>query len=498
MKLWKHLSPGLLVLAASMACRPADDGRETVAAAARDIPVTTSSPEALTAFREGQKAKDVGRDQEANALFENAVRLDPSFAYAYLNVAATAASAREFATNLELARAHLEGKSDGERILVEINQTFFDNDSEKRLELARSLVGRYPEGPRAWVVLAGMQGGQNQHEAARESLDRALELDPDFLAAHFAVWGSYLFSEPKDFARAEKAMWRCLEIDPEEAKPYENLGDVYRAMQDLERARELYSRAVEKDPSLKAASIKKGHINSFLGRFEEARADYDAGLAGTEGQTRVTYANYRAFVHLHAGDPRAALDELDGLLDLADTLEMPEDQRFGAKIFTLTNQATIALHHNLLADAERIVGRLAMVMRANSESVGDPEFTRHQEANILLWQGQLAARKGDSVIARAKAEEHRSLLEDDRNPRRFEGYHGLLGLIELLRGDAPAAVEQFERADLSVMYVKYHLALAEEAAGHAEQAKALFREVAQWNFNSVGFALVRKDALERI
>ena len=494
---WRQLSPGFLILATLTACQPGDDAGVTTTPVVSDIPVTTSSPEALGVFQQGQQAMDIGRYREANSLFDSAVQLDPSFAYAYLNIANTAASAREFATNLEQAKAHLEGKSDGERILVEISQTFFDNDSEKRLELARSLVERYPDGPRAWLVLAGMQGGQNQYEASRESLERAIELDETLLAAHFAAWNSYLFSEPKDFARAERAMWRSLEIAPEEAKPYENLGDVYRAMADLERARELYARALEKDPSLTAAAIKKGHVNSFLGRFEEARADYDKGLATAKDQTRVTYANYRAFTHLHAGDPRAALDELSGLLDLADTLGIPEDDVYGAKIFTLTNQATIALHHGLLADAEDILAQLATVMRANYESVGDADFTRHQEANILLWQSQLEARRGNLPAARERAEEHQALLAEDRNPRRFEGYHGLLGLIALLQDQPEQAIEHLEQSDLGVMYVKYHLALAAEAAGQDERAKALFKEVAEWNFNSVGYALVRQDALAR-
>ena len=117
---------------------------------------------------------------------------------------------------------------------------------------------------------------------------------------------------------------------------------------------------------------------------------------------------------------------------------------------------------------------------------------------MLLWQSQLAARRGDYEAALGKAEEHRALLEEDNNPRRFEGYHGLLGLVELLRGNYSEAAEQLAKSDLNEIYVKYHLALAEEGAGDAEKARQLFREVAEWNFNSVGFALVRKDALAKI
>ena len=170
----------------------------------------------------------------------------------------------------------------------------------------------------------------------------------------------------------------------------------------------------------------------------------------------------------------------------------------GAKTFTLTNSAAIALHHGLFAEAEDILAELDAVIRNNAERVGAPDFARQQEANLLLWQSQLAARRGDYPAAVARAEEHRALLAEDHNPRRFEGYHGLLGLVELLQGNHGAAAEQLRKSDRNEVYVKYHLALAEEGAGNLEEAKRLFKEVAEWNFNSVGFALVRKDALARM
>ncbi len=497
MRASRELASGLMILTVLAGCQPAEPPAPA-APVIEEIPVTTSSPEALADFERGRELLDVGRGQEANALFEAAAAKDPSFAFAYLNIAITAASLQEFSDSHRLATANLEGKSEGERLLAEILQTIFDNDAEKRIELARLLVEQYPRSPRAWLVLARTQGDLNQHQAARESMRQALELDPAFKAAHVVVWASYLFREPKDFARSEQAMLACLELDPDEAKLHENLGDVYRAMQQLERAGEMYTRAAEIDPSHSAVHIKKGHVNSFLGNFEQARAAYDAGVAGAKEQNRITYANYRSFTHLHAGDPRGALDELAGLLATADEVGIPEEQVFGAKIFTLTNQATIALHHGFFTAAKNILTELATVVRANIESVDAPELARQQEANLLLWQSRLAARTGDYEGALTIVEDHRKLLENDNNPRRFEGYYGLLGLVELLRGNSSQAVLQLGKSDLNSMYVKYHLALAEEGAGNAEEARRLFKEVAEWNFNSVGFALVRKDALARM
>ncbi len=462
-----------------------------------EIPITTSSEDARTAFLAGQAALDVGRPRLANDRFRSAEEKDPDFAYAYLGIANSAASAQEFKHSLDLAAERLEGKSDGERLLVEINQTFFDNDAERRIRLAETLVEEYPRSPRAWLTLGFMQGGLNRNQAARESMAKALELDPEMIAAHVALGFSYLFNDPKDFERARQSMERCVDLDPDEAKGYENLGDVHRALGDLEKAREYYTRATEMDSELSAAHLKRGHINSFLGDFDEARQAYDAGVEGAREANRANYANYRAFTHLHAGDPRGALDELGEILESIEAMEIPEHQVAGARNFALTNQATIALHEGLFDEAEAILAARAEVLRQDAEAIGDAGFRRLREANILLWEGRLAARRGDFEAAEATAEEHRELLADDTNPRRFEGYHGLLGLIELGRESFEAAVEHYQQANLTVMYVKYHLALAEEGAGNVEAARRLYAEVGSWNFNSVGFALVRKDALER-
>ena len=47
-------------------------------------------------------------------------------------------------------------------------------------------------------------------------------------------------------------------------------------------------------------------------------------------------------------------------------------------------------------------------------------------------------------------------------------------------------------------YIKYQLAVATEGAGDVAGAKKLFREVADYNFNALGFALIRKDAQQKV
>jgi tetratricopeptide (TPR) repeat protein len=461
-----------------------------------EIPITTASTSARTHFTVGEKLLDAGRPREAREHFRIAVDQDPTFAYGWLNLAFSAPSTQEFKEELDRAAQNLANKSEGERLRVEIARTFLDNNAERRLELAQTLTRTYPNSPRAWIVLGNAQGALNRHGMARESYGRAIALDPTMFLAQTAQGFSYLFSEPRDLTRAKQHMEQAIAANPAEAKGYEFLGDVNRAMNQLEDARAAYTRATERDPKLAVAVLKKGHINSFLGNYTEARSAYDAAIADGKEADKVTYGVYRAFANVHAGQPKAAVEELTAVARSADAA-VPSKQINGAKAFALVSAVQIALHNDLLDDAERVLALYTPVVRADAQAVNDANNTRLTEAAILSWESQLAARRGDFTTALAKANEHKRLVENDQNPRRLETYHSLLGQIELRQKNFAQAIPHFRQADLTDVYEKYNLALALEGAGQSAEARKLFQDVASWNFNSVGFALTRRDAMKR-
>jgi len=470
----------------------------TLLAAVEEIPISTRSSEARADFIAAQAALDRGDAAPANTLLREAVAKDPDFAYAWLNLGVASFSPEEFADSIKHAAAAAARASEGEKLLIQVNQRFLDGNFTSQLATARQLAEKYPRSPRALLNLAGVQIGQNQFAAARDSLRRAMQLDPSFVPAPLALATSYMFNEPRDMAQAEKYFRQTIALAPGEDNYYWLLGDVYRASNRLEEARDYYRRATLLDPNDATSPLKLGHVNSFLGHYDEARADYDRGLANAPLANKPFNTNYRIFSWVHAGEPQRAVRELEALVGQIDGMGLPADQRSGAKAFTLTNALTIALHHNLHEDAARVLNQLAEVLRANARAVGTEEFSRIQEANIAYLEGQLAARRGNYAEALRLAKKNAELVEPQGNPRKMENYHDLMGLINLLQRKYPQAVEQYRQADVvNNIYVKYHLALALEGAKQREEARRLFKDVGEWNFNSVQFALVRKDSLAR-
>ena len=131
------------------------------------------------------------------------------------------------------------------------------------------------------------------------------------------------------------------------------------------------------------------------------------------------------------------------------------------------------------------------MQRAIGREVGTEDAARLLEANCQAWEGLLAAYAGDYEAAGRSAEAAAELVAEDTNPRKMESYHWVLGVSALKQGDFEAARQHLRQADhANNIYIRYQLALAEEGAGDLEEAKRLFQQVAEFNFNSVGFALV--------
>lgn len=463
-----------------------------------EIPATTTSEAALAHFEQGQALFDVGRAVPALDHFRLAIEQDPTFVRAHIGIANTVFSPEEARTAIAQAAANLEGVSDGERTLVEIVQAGQDNNTDHQLELAKTLVQQYPNSPRAHLMLAGVQAARLEIDEARATMTRALELDPQMVAAHAGLFFSTLFQEPYDFDAAGRHASHVAELDPDNPMGYSFQGDVRRAVQDYAGARDFYTTALEKDPALGLAALKRGIVNTFLGNYDEARADYKLAADVDVGTNKITNANFSAFVHVYEGNPKAAITELEKIDAQYGDLEIPADQMRTVRQFTMANAATIALFNELIPEAKVAIKNLSALMRENAEATGDADFTRRQEAAIRIWEARLAARSGDFETAATKAEENKALLEGDANPRKLEPYNNVNGLIALLQGNAEHAIEHYEQGNVQNPFIKYHLGLAHEAAGNADKAREIFQEVADYQFVSAGTALVRPAALEKL
>jgi tetratricopeptide (TPR) repeat protein len=435
----------------------------------------------------------MGRSNDARPHFKKAVELDPDFAFGYLMTANTANSTAEYQTNLKMAVDHEASASEAERRFIEIANKGFNNDTRGQLEAAQRLVEVTPASPRAWMALANIQSAMGNEQEARATMMKVTEVAPTFVPAHMGLGNSYLFTEPRDLTKAQQYMEKAVELEPDEAAPHDLLGDTYRAQNQLEKAAQEYTRTAELDAKSGNGFQQRGHVHSFLGNYDQARADFDAAIQLEKGKNaEASFGVYRALVHVHEGNPKGAIDELNQLATRIDGMGIPEPT--GLKIFALNNAIQIALHHQMFPAAEQAIKQRNELLMKQAQQVGTAAADRNARANVAFIDGILAAEKGDYAAANAKANEYMAIVEPNTNPRKNEAAHTIMGYSSFKQGKFDEAITHYEQADPNDIYTTYYHAMALDGAGRTEEAQMLYQRVATWNFNSARLALVKKDA----
>lgn len=491
------LATALTVVISAGACTTTGIGTTTAASdqAPMAIPLSTQSVTARDEFLRGLRAGDIERNTEARQHFDRAVAADPNFALGHLYAAFFAPSPATYRNHLDEAIRLSDRASPIEQLWIRAEQKGLDNDTNGQLEILKQLVALTPSDPRALGFLAGVQFGAGRPADARATLERAIQVAPNFAPAFIQLGNSYLNIEPSDPAKGAIYIRQAVALEPNQPFTHDYMGDAYRAQNNLPAARAEYSRMIELDPSRAGAFQQRGHVNSFLGNYAEARADYDRAVALADPVNKTGLGQFRAFVHVFEGNPVAAEAELEQMAASIDGMNIPN--AVGAKIGVLNAQATIALHNRHFDVAQRAIDRLRDLYRQQGEMSRSDAFRRGNEANIAYWEGMLAARRSDAATTRAKAQEIMRLRAPDQSPRKNEAAHELLGMADLLEGNNTSAANHFAQANPNDIYVAYHRGLALEAAGRHAEAKPFFRRVADWNFNGPETALVKKEAAKR-
>ena len=465
---------------------------DAVTSAISGLPLTTASADARNHFLQGEREVDLTRFFDAQEHFRRAVAADSTFALGYLNVATTSNSLEDFKTNLARAEHFASSASEAEQIQIQIARKGFENDVSGQLALAEQLVAKFPQSPRALLILAGIQGGLNRQADNRATDEKALALAPNFLAVHIDIGNSYLSGEPKDFQKALQHFQAAEALAPNEPGMHDVLGDAQRALNNLPAARAEYTRGHELNPRDASLLQQRGHVNSFAGDYAAARADYDSSMALGRGNERGFFAPFRAYVSVYAGDTKGAIAELNQLVASADAMNLPDP--LAVKVNALANILIIAIETRDFPAAEAALKQRMLLTREQADKSGSAGFRRATEANGAYFNAWLAARKGDYATAKREADRYTTIVAPDANPRKMEAFHQLQGFIAAYQGKQADAAAHFAQGNQQDPYIQYQYATALDASGQSAKAKPMFQALAVYNFNSLGYALIRKEA----
>ena len=214
---------------------------------------TTDSPAALELYEQGRQAQMKFYWQDAGALFERALELDPQFVAARLALLETDKPSREERQRLiaELRTADRSRLTDRERFLLDLKLAEADGDAERRRREIEAYSRAHPKDPWVLMIVATDAWNRTDWEPAERHYKELLETDPNWVVARNNL--GYMAMAQGRFEEAEAQFRTYLYAAPDQANPHDSLGELLVLLGRYDEARAELEEAVAVRPDFCAS-----------------------------------------------------------------------------------------------------------------------------------------------------------------------------------------------------------------------------------------------------
>ncbi len=271
--------------------------------------ITTRSYDAYGFFQAGYDLLLAHDFQNAIVNLDKATKIDPNFAVAYVHLGRARQQTHDASASDAFTKAMdlRERASEHDRLLIEgYFQWLVKQDDTKAIESFEQLIARYPRDKEALLSLTELYRQAAKYDRSLEYGQRALALDPNFGAVLNAMGYSYLLKQ--DYVNAIKTFKRYTEVEPDNANPYDSLGDTYTEAGLFDEALQAYQRVFAIKPDFYDYSPlwKMGEVYFIKGDHAHAAEYADRFIRNTQEIERPLGYQTLARVELYAGRLAAA------------------------------------------------------------------------------------------------------------------------------------------------------------------------------------------------
>jgi tetratricopeptide (TPR) repeat protein len=409
----KALLASLAALALS-ACTNGNNAPASTQENSNEIPVTTTSPQALEHFQKGRLLLENIRFNEAAEQFEQALKLDPGFASARALYGAVTPGA-DGLKEIQRASEQAGNLPRAERLYIETRLASAHNDIAQSVTLGKQLVEAAPSDARAHLTLGQiLLFNADETAAAGAELQKAVDLDPKSGPALNML--GYVSLREGNTDKAIDAFRRYAVVNPQEPNPQDSLGEALLAAGRFGEAETAFRSAAELSPRFWSAwegvAYSKFYAGDFAGGREalsKARqvAERPTDKVATEGMfgwaalaERKTDEALKAF---DAAEKVADVNPSDiALVPVHRAIVLVEARRYPAALAQLDRALQLVASGTLPPFATRNVKRQAEKTVAALEGDAGARPDDHLLQSALHFaQGMAASAAGDRRAAQA-------------------------------------------------------------------------------------------------
>jgi eukaryotic-like serine/threonine-protein kinase len=354
--------------------------------------------------------------------------------------------------NPQAYEAYLRGLSYSERELKEEN-------TRLSIEMYQRAVDLDPDFALAWAALSraqsfyyfGFQRNRQQLAKAKESIDRALQLQPGFPEGHIAL-GYYYYWGFRDYDRAQSE-WSVAEKKlPNNKLILNGTGAIFRRQGKFEQSLAAFHKLLAIDPRSAPAAFDLGFNYFVLRRHEEAERYFDLSISlkpdegNSYGSSALNYLGWTGDVESARAIIAKAPDKRN-LVFASFVIEL-FDRKYDAAIEALSSPYMDPLRSSALKGMVYRLMNNSDLARSSLEaaSAGLEERIRKtpedQDLHILLGLSYAGlGRKEDAIREGKRAVELLPVSKDALwGPDVLEG----LAIIYTLVGEKDAALDRIE------------------------------------------------------
>ena len=449
------------------------------------MPITTASPEAKKLYVDGRDLLERLRGTDGRRLFEQAVAKDQNFALAYVGLANTSGTNREFVDAVTKAVALADKVSEGERHQILALEAGLKGDPAGNLSHLKELVRLFPNDERAHTQLGVLYFGRQDYPNAIAEFEKATSLNPKFSPPYNQLGYAYKFLEK--FSEAEAAFKKYTELIPDDPNPYDSYAELLMKTGRFDESIKAYEKALSIDPNFINSYVGIGNDYLAMGKTDLARAAFAkvAAHARNTGEKRLARF-WTAASYVHDGATDKAIDELKAGSALSEA-----EHDAGTISGDLVQMGDVLREAGRFDDALAKYGQAVKLVEGSQLAEPLKAATRRQN---VFEEARVAAMRHDVATAKSRLADYAKLVAPRNAPFELRQQHELAGMIALDEKRYAEASDELKQANQRDPRVVLLQAQAAQGAGDTQRASALAQKAAHFNELSFNFAYVKSKA----
>ena len=242
--------------------------------------ITTNSMEAYNYYLAGVDLYTRFYHRDAGLELERALEIDSTFASAYLYLGLVKARLLDNATAdslITMAMKYAGRSTEKDRLSIEAGYANrIEDNLEKAIAILEKQLLKYPKEKYSYLTLAIWKRSQGKFKESIRMLERVLELDPLYPDALNMM--GYAHLDILEYDKALEYFERYASVKPDDANPWDSMGDCLYRMGRIDESKDSYRKAIEISPEFYTSRMCLSYLYATEGDLDSALYWIDSSI----------------------------------------------------------------------------------------------------------------------------------------------------------------------------------------------------------------------------